>query len=78
MTGHHCNDHAETILMNLSRQTGILGMSGIQQKNGKIIRPLLSFNKKSCLILLKDWEFNLLMILLILILHFPETLFAEK
>lgn len=49
MTGHHCNDHAETILMNLSRQTGILGMLGIQQKNGKIIRPLLSFNKKELL-----------------------------
>ena len=46
MTGHHCNDHAETILMNLSRQTGILGMLGIQQKNGRIIRPLLSFNRK--------------------------------
>ena len=35
MTGHHCNDHAETILMNLSRQTGILGMLGIQQKKWK-------------------------------------------
>ena len=46
MTGHHCNDHAETILMNLSRQTGILGMLGMQQKNGRIIRPLLSFNRK--------------------------------
>ena len=46
MTGHHCNDHTETILMNLSKQTGMLGMLGIQQKNGKIIRPLLSFNKK--------------------------------
>ena len=46
MTGHHCNDHAETVLMNLSRQTGILGMLGIRKKNGKIIRPLLSFNKK--------------------------------
>ena len=46
MTGHHCNDHAETILMNLSRQTGILGMLGIKQKNGRIIRPLLSFKKK--------------------------------
>ena len=46
MTGHHGNDHAETILMNLSRQTGILGILGIQQKNGRIIRPLISYNKK--------------------------------
>ncbi len=46
MTGHHCNDNAETILMNLSRKAGVSGLSGIPQKNGKIIRPLLSFNKK--------------------------------
>ena len=55
MTGHHCNDHAETILMNLSRQTGILGMLGIQQKNGKIIRPLLSFNKKELFDFANRW-----------------------
>ena len=45
MTGHHCNDNAETVLMNLSRQSGVSGLSGIPQKNGKIIRPLLSFEK---------------------------------
>ncbi len=46
MTGHHCNDHTETILMNLSRKTGVIGLAGIPKKNGKIIRPLLSFTKK--------------------------------
>ena len=46
MTGHHANDNAETILMNLSRQAGVNGLSGIPQKNGKIIRPLLSYEKK--------------------------------
>ena len=46
MTGHHSNDNAETILMNLSRQAGVNGLSGIPQKNGKIIRPLLSYEKK--------------------------------
>ena len=46
MTGHHCNDNAETILINLSRKAGVSGLSGIPQKNGKIIRPLLSFDKK--------------------------------
>ena len=45
MTGHHCNDNAETILINLSRQAGVPGLSGIPQKNGKIIRPLLPFDK---------------------------------
>ena len=46
MTGHHSNDNAETILMNLSRQAGVNGLSGIPQKNGKIIRPLLAYEKK--------------------------------
>ena len=46
MTGHHSNDNAETILMNLSRQAGVNGLSGIPQKNGKIIRPLLPYEKK--------------------------------
>ena len=46
MTGHHCNDNAETILINLSRKAGVSGLSGIPQKNGKIIRPLISFEKK--------------------------------
>ncbi len=45
MTGHHCNDNAETVLINLSRQAGVNGLSGIPKKNGKIIRPLLSFEK---------------------------------
>lgn len=46
MTGHHCNDHTETILMNLSRKTGVIGLAGIPKKNGRVIRPLLSFTKK--------------------------------
>ena len=45
MTGHHGNDQAETILMNLARQTGVSGLAGIAKKNGNIIRPLLPFSK---------------------------------
>ncbi|MDD4192468.1 MAG: tRNA lysidine(34) synthetase TilS [Mangrovibacterium sp.] len=40
-TAHHLDDLIETMLINLSRGTGIRGLSGIQPKNGKIIRPLL-------------------------------------
>jgi tRNA(Ile)-lysidine synthase len=38
---HHQNDAIETILLNLTRGTGIAGLHGILPKNGKLIRPLL-------------------------------------
>lgn len=38
---HHLNDHIETVLLNLSRGTGLLGLQGIQCKRDHIVRPLL-------------------------------------
>jgi len=46
LTAHHANDSIETMLLNLVRGTGIKGMKGIPEKNGRIIRPLLCFNKE--------------------------------
>ncbi len=40
-TAHHLNDSLETVLINLSRGTGIKGLAGISTSNGKVIRPLL-------------------------------------
>jgi tRNA(Ile)-lysidine synthase len=40
-TAHHLNDNIETILLNLTKGTGVAGLRGIQAKNGHIIRPLL-------------------------------------
>lgn len=40
-TAHQMNDNIETILINLTRGTGLSGLSGIKSKNGYIIRPLL-------------------------------------
>lgn len=40
-TAHNMNDVAETFLLNLSRGTGLKGLTGIKAKNGKLIRPLL-------------------------------------
>jgi len=44
-TAHHQDDVIETFLINLSRGSGIKGLSGIQPKSGKIIRPLLFTNR---------------------------------
>ncbi|MEM9649799.1 MAG: tRNA lysidine(34) synthetase TilS [Bacteroidota bacterium] len=45
LTAHHADDALETFLINLSRGTGIGGLSGIPAQNGKIIRPLLPFSR---------------------------------
>ncbi len=42
---HHADDVAETMLINLTRGTGIAGMHGIAPEKDKIIRPLLEFTR---------------------------------
>jgi tRNA(Ile)-lysidine synthase len=44
-TAHHKNDVAETLLINLTKGTGLSGLHGISSKNGNIVRPLLCFNR---------------------------------
>ncbi|MBN8622521.1 MAG: tRNA lysidine(34) synthetase TilS [Flavobacteriales bacterium] len=46
VTAHHLNDELETFLINLSRGSGIKGLSGIPSNENKIIRPLLNFSKE--------------------------------
>ncbi len=43
--GHHKNDDAETILLNLIRGAGGAGLSGISDKNNNIVRPLINITK---------------------------------
>ncbi|MBQ2440948.1 MAG: tRNA lysidine(34) synthetase TilS, partial [Paludibacteraceae bacterium] len=43
---HHQNDQVETLLLNLTRGSGIRGLRGMLPKNGSIIRPLLCVTRQ--------------------------------
>lgn len=44
--GHHQDDQAETLLLNLIRGTGLRGLAGMHPRQGKIVRPFLSTNRQ--------------------------------
>ncbi|RIA09949.1 tRNA(Ile)-lysidine synthase [Flavobacteriaceae bacterium MAR_2010_72] len=46
LTAHHTDDNLETFLINLSRGTGLDGLTGIPEINGNIVRPLLKFSRE--------------------------------
>ncbi|MBC8172575.1 MAG: tRNA lysidine(34) synthetase TilS, partial [Chitinophagales bacterium] len=45
-TAHHLNDSIETIILNITKGTGIKGLMGIPVKNSRVIRPLLFASRK--------------------------------
>ncbi|WP_313788464.1 tRNA lysidine(34) synthetase TilS [Flagellimonas pacifica] len=49
LTAHHTDDNLETFLINLSRGTGLDGLSGIPAQNDKVIRLLLNFSRNEIL-----------------------------
>ncbi len=49
VTAHHMQDSAETVLMNLSKGTGIAGLHGILPKQAYLVRPLLYAQKADIL-----------------------------
>lgn len=54
---HHQNDATETMLLNLSRGTGISGLHGILPKKGKLVRPLLFLSREEINDILKNEQY---------------------
>ena len=52
--GHHQDDNVETMLLNLTRGTGIKGLCGMQPRNGDVVRPLLCLTRKEVLAFLQE------------------------
>ncbi len=44
--GHHREDQAETLMLNLLRGTGIAGLTGMKPRNGNVVRPFLEVSRK--------------------------------
>lgn len=55
---HHQDDSVETVLLNLIRGTGIKGLTGINPKNGYIVRPLLSITRNDIIKYLSDKQLD--------------------
>lgn len=53
---HHQDDSVETMLLNLTRGTGINGLLGIRPKNGIIVRPLLCVTRNDIIDYLQHLE----------------------
>ena len=56
-TAHHQDDQIETVLLNLSRGTGLKGMHGILAKHETVIRPLLFCDRQALALWIKDNKF---------------------
>lgn len=49
LTAHHADDQLETLVMRLGRASGLTGLSGIRERQGKVLRPLLGVRRAALL-----------------------------
>lgn len=54
LTAHHADDNLETFLINLTRGTGLDGLTGIPETNGNILRPLIPFSRNEIIDFAKE------------------------
>jgi tRNA(Ile)-lysidine synthase len=45
-TGHNRDDQAETVLFRALRGAGVAGLSGIPERSGRVVRPLLTWSRE--------------------------------
>lgn len=46
LTAHQANDNLETMVMRFMQSTGLAGISGIPDRSGAVVRPLLPFGRE--------------------------------
>ena len=54
LTAHHADDNLETFLINFMRGTGLEGLTGIPEINGKFARPFLPFSRNEMEVFAKE------------------------
>ncbi len=54
LTAHHLDDQAETVLFRLLRGAGLVGVRGIAEVRGWLVRPLLPFRRAEVLAYARD------------------------
>lgn len=55
---HHRDDNTETVLINLVRGTGLVGLTGMSPRNGHIVRPLLCVSRDELLAYLEQEQLS--------------------
>ncbi len=55
---HHADDVVETFLINMTRGTGLHGLTGIKAKNGNIVRPFLRITRNDINDYIYDNDFD--------------------
>ncbi|MBT8286465.1 MAG: tRNA lysidine(34) synthetase TilS [Bacteroidia bacterium] len=58
LTAHHADDNLETFFINLSRGSGLDGLTGIPQINDRIVRPLIPFSREEIEAYAKSHDLN--------------------
>ncbi|MDG1146887.1 MAG: tRNA lysidine(34) synthetase TilS [Crocinitomicaceae bacterium] len=56
--GHHQDDQVETFFLNLSRKSGLMGLSCMLKEHNNIIRPLLDFSRAEIIEYANQKEIN--------------------